>query len=248
MGVERNAVAGGRRRPSGRTEAGAHDCSQIGVSWVRRPGEPGDQQVRHVAPAIAAAGRFLSKGDLMMQCNLPRSFMKTSSFVQPLAAALLLVAASSAYALDVLGMTLSGTTRQTFLDRTKGDSTLVELPATDRFTVHGYILRPEAKEYPGLKRAGFMFDPSDRLCMIIIELPLDQFDKQVQVAKKSFQLAGSSSSPNGAKDAYFHNGTNRISIEALPQRNSTTIMYMNEAYKADSDARIRSHGMRPKYD
>lgn len=161
---------------------------------------------------------------------------------------LLAALSATASALDVLGFELSATTRQAFLDRLKGNSTLSKIPASDRYTVHGYTAQLDQEQFPSLKRAAFMFDASDRLCLVFLELPVERFDVEVERAKKLYRLIGTTTEPNGAKDAYFSAGTNRICIETRPQWPSTVIMLMNAGYKKDSDTRIRANGFRPKYE
>ena len=162
----------------------------------------------------------------------------------------LLLAALSATvsALDVLGFELSVTTRQVFLDRLKGNTTLNEILASDRYIIHGYTVLFDQEQFPSMKRAGFMFDASDRLCMVFLEVPPELFDVEVERARGLYRLIGATRDPNGARDAYFSEGTNRISIEIKPQWPSAVVMMMNAAYRKDSDARLRANGFQSKYD
>lgn len=163
-------------------------------------------------------------------------------------ALLLAVLSASASALDVLGFELSVTTRQAFLDRLKENPALSEIPATDRYIVHGYIVQIDQTQFPSLKRVAFMFDPSDRLCMVFLEVPIEYFDVEVQRASLLYQFIDATGEPNGIKEAYFGEGTNRISIATRPQWTSTVVMMMNAGYRKDAAARMREHGLQPKYE
>lgn len=160
------------------------------------------------------------------------------------------LAPTASVAAEVLGFPLTATTRQEFLRRTEGDASRTLIPAKDDYTTHGYLLQPTSTEFAGLKRVAFMFDPDDKLCLVYVELPAEQFGAQVQKAKANpkFRVLGQSSSPDGSKDIAFSDGTDRISIEIKAAFPSMVIMYMNEGYKKNSDARVRAHGYKPKYE
>ena len=151
-------------------------------------------------------------------------------------------------ATDVLGYTLSTTTLQQFLKQEQSNPSLARLPATDKFILNGYVLKPKLSEFGSTERVGFMFDRTDRLCMVIVEVPYDRYAELVNAAKTKYEFVGEKKTSSGTQEAHFHAGTDHISIEGNPERPKMSVMLMNEQYKKDSDARLKANGFRPTFD
>ena len=153
--------------------------------------------------------------------------------------ALLFALSDHAYAVDVFGIELSTTSLSAFLEKKSADATLRKLPVKQGYIKTGYSIETPDSAYPSLRRAGFMFDRNDMLCMVLLELSHDEFDTQAAQAKKLYKLTDEDSSTLIHRRAYFSSGSDKIQIDSESNRPYMYIMFMNEGFKKEVDARNR---------
>ena len=152
-----------------------------------------------------------------------------------------------ACAMDVLGYRLSATSRNEFLAKERGN--LERVPATDTYIKNGYMVAaPKNKEFPNLKGAGFMFDAGDKLCMVLLYLPKEQYGAMLESFKKKYRLIGEENALSGKREALFADGEDRIAFYLDAGGTTTFVMLMNDGFNRNNKNHIREHGQKPKFE